>query len=430
MTPAVRLLLLTPQLPYPPHQGTSLRNFNLIAQLARRHRVCLLTFLEPDQSMEAAGPLLDLCEWVDTIPVPRRSQAQRLRQMLTTRRPDMAWRLWSPAFRDRLAARLAEAPFDVVQIEAIELAPYLPAIEASRPRPLVVYEDHNAEWVLQKRACLTDLRVPRRWPAAAYSFVQWMRLKTYEAGVCRRADRVVAVSEADRDAIRTIAPGIPVTVVPNGVDLDEHAGYRGPREPYDLVFTGKMDFRPNVDAMLWFGEEVWPRLRAERPDARLAIVGQRPHARLEGLRAAPGVTLTGWVEDVRPYIAGATVYIAPLRVGGGTRLKLLQAMAMGAAVVATSLGAEGFPVTHGQELLLADTPDDFARAVLRLLDSPEERARLGAAARRFVEATYGWDALIPKLEALYLSAPSDNAAGDAPRGEMAQDSHNYVLRRR
>ncbi len=407
----MRLLLLTPQLPYPPHQGTSLRNFNLIAQLAKQHRVCLLAFLEPDQSLDNAGPLPDMCEWIDTVPVPKRSSTLRLRQMLTTRRPDMAWRLWSPAFRDRLAMRLAETPFDVVQIEAIELAPYLPTIhhtqgQMAKPRPLIVYEDHNAEWVLQKRACLADLRTPRRWAAATYSFVQWMRLKRYEANACRRADRVVAMSEADRDAILAIAPEVPITIVPNGVDLDEYTDYDGPIQPFDLVFTGKMDFRPNVDAMLWFGREVWPLIRRHRPQVNLAIVGQRPHPRLAPLRELAGVTITGWVADVRPYIAGATVYVAPLRVGGGTRLKLLQAMAMEAAIAATSLGAEGFPVTHGRELLLADTPASFAQAVLGLLDDPEQRTQLGTAARRFVETTYGWDALVPKLEALYDSTPN------------------------
>jgi sugar transferase (PEP-CTERM/EpsH1 system associated) len=410
----MRLLLLTPQLPYPPHQGTSLRNYNLIAQLARRHQVCLLTFLEPDQSLDNAGPLLDICEWVDTVPVPRRSNARRLRQMLTTRHPDMAWRLWSPVFRDRLAVRLAQDPFGVVQIEGIELAPYLPTIartrpEKAQPRPLIVYEDHNAEWVLQKRACLTDLRTPRRWPAAAYSYVQWIRLRGYEADVCRRADRVVAVSEADRDAILMIAPDVTVSIVPNGVDLDEFAAYDGPVQPFDLVFTGKMDFRPNVDAMLWLGQQVWPLIRKDRPDVRLAIVGQRPHPRLEALRGVTGITITGWVPDVRPYIAGATIYVAPLRVGGGTRLKLLQAMAMGVAIVATSLGAEGFPVRHGHELLLADTPEDFAQAALDLLEDQEQRARLGAAAGRFVEATYGWDALVPGLEALYNDTPNQPA---------------------
>ncbi len=314
----------------------------------------------------------------------------------------MSWRLWSPAFRDRLAIRLAETPFDVVQIEGIELAPYVPTIEAIQPRPLIVYEDHNAEWVLQKRACLTDLRIPRRWPAAAYSFVQWMRLKGYEADICRLANRVVAVSEADKDALLAVAPEVTVNVVPNGVDLIEYSGYNGPVEPYDLVFTGKMDFRPNVDAMLWMAREVWPLILNHRPEARMAIVGQRPHARLEPLREDVGITVTGWVPDVRPYIAGATVYVAPLRVGGGTRLKLLQAMAMSAAIVTTSLGAEGFPVTHGRELLLADTPEQFAQAVLRLLEDQVQRSQMGRSARRFVEATYGWDTLVPKLEALYL----------------------------
>jgi sugar transferase (PEP-CTERM/EpsH1 system associated) len=398
----MRILLLTPQLPYPPHQGTSLRNFNLIAQLAKRHQVSLLTFLEPDQSLEDAGPLLEICEWVDTLPVPSRNNTTRLRQMLTTRRPDMSWRLWSPAFRDRLTRRMAEARFDVVQIEGIELAPYLATVEAIHPRPLTVYEDHNAEWVLQKRACLTDLRIPRRWPTAIYSFVQWMRLRGYEADVCRRANRVVAVSEADRDAILDVAPEVRVSVVPNGVDLDVYTGYNGPVQPFDLVFTGKMDFRPNVDAMLWMGRDVWPHIRHRYPRATMAIVGQRPHPRLEPLREVSGITITGWVPDVRPYIAGATVYAAPLRVGGGTRLKLLQAMAMEASIVATSLGAEGFPVTHGRELLLADSPEEFVQAVFCLMEDNEKRAKIGSSARRFVEATYGWDTLVPKLEAVYV----------------------------
>lgn len=397
----MRILLLTPQLPYPPHQGTSLRNYNLIAQLARRHRVCVLSFLDADQSLTGAGPLLDVVEWVDTVPVPVRGGALRLRQMLTTRLPDMAWRLWSPGFRDRLAHRLVESAFDVVQIEGIELAPYLPTVEAAKPRPLIVYDDHNAEWLLQKRACLADLQAPRRWPAAAYSFVQWKRLKRYEANACRRAHRVVAASEADRAAIHAVAPQVPVHIVPNGVDLTEYSDYGGPVEPFDLVFTGKMDFRPNVDAMLWFCERVLPIARERRPGVSLGIVGQRPHRRLAPLRQIPGVTITGWVPDVRPYIAGAAVYVAPLRVGGGTRLKLMQAMAMGAAVVATSLGAEGFPVKHDDHLLLANTPEEFAQAVLALLDDPAYRTRLGESGRRFVRAAYGWDVLVPQLEALY-----------------------------
>ena len=397
----MRILLLTPQRPYPPHQGTTLRNFNLIKELAKRHAVCVLTFLEPDQTPHEAGPLPELCEWVETVPVPNRSTGLRLRQMLLTRRPDMSWRLWSPLLAERLQARLSEQPFDVVEIEGIEMAPYLPIIESSLPRPSIIYDAHNAEWILQQRAFSADLGNPRRWAAASYSWVQWHRLRRYEADLLHRVDHTIAMSAPDKVALRDLAPQAPIAVIPNGVDLPAYRQFDGPAIEYDLLFTGKMDFRPNIDAVLWFGQQVWPLIQAQRPQTTLAVVGQRPHARLDLLRDAPGVTITGYVDDVRPYIAGAGVYVAPLRVGGGTRLKLLEAMAMGKAIVSTTVGAEGFPVVHGQELMLADEPAEFAAAVLNLLEQPTRRGELGAAGQAFAQANYGWDALVPQLEKIY-----------------------------
>lgn len=397
----MRLLLLTPQRPYPPHQGTTLRNFNLIKELSQRHTVCGLTFLEPDQNPDDPGPLPDWCEWLETVPVPYRDTGLRLRQMLTTSRPDMSLRLWSPEFAARLSARLAEQPFEVVEIEGIEMAPYLPTIEAARPRPLIVYDAHNAEWILQQRAFLADVKNPVRWPAAAYSWVQWHRLRRYEADLLRRVDHTVAMSAPDEAALRNIAPDVPITIIPNGVDLAAYSHYTGQTIHYEVLFTGKMDFRPNIDAMLWFGRHVWPLILARRPGTTWAIVGQRPHPRLDVLRSLPGVTITGAVADIRPYLAGATVYIAPLRVGGGTRLKLLEAMAMGRPIVATTVGAEGFPVVNGQELVLADEPEAFAHEVLDLLDNSARRENLAADGRRFARANYGWDALVPQLERVY-----------------------------
>ncbi|MCK6624789.1 MAG: glycosyltransferase [Anaerolineae bacterium] len=396
----MRILLLTPQRPYPPHQGTTLRNFNLVKELAKRHSVCVLTFLEPDQTPHDPGPLLDLCEWLETAPVPRRSTPLRLRQMLTTSRPDMSLRLWSPELNNRLAAILRQQPFDVVEIEGIEMAPYLPTLEAAQPRPLIIYDAHNAEWILQKRACLADLKNPVRWPAAAYSWVQWQRLRRYEAELLRRVDHTIAMSHPDKVALRDVAANVPITVVPNGVDLTAYDEV-GQVFSYDLLFTGKMDFRPNIDAVLWFGRQVLPLIQAQRPDTTFAIIGQRPHPRLEVLRDMPGVTITGYVDDVRPYLAGASVYVAPLRVGGGTRLKLLEAMIMGLPIVSTTVGAEGFPVMHGRELILADEPEQFAQEVLALLANPARRVKLGAAGRLFAQANYGWDTLIPQLEKVY-----------------------------
>lgn len=399
----MKILFLTPQLPYPPQKGTALRNWGLIDGLAPRHELSLLSFRAPGQDADPPTPLVDACERVATVPQPERSLRDRLRDMLTTHRPDMALRLRSKVYAEQLAQWLARETFDVVQIEGIELAPYLDVVEAAVQDPQIVFDDHNCEYVLQRRVFVTDLTAPARWPGAAYSCVQWLRLRRYEAQVCRRADRVLTVSDADAEALRRLVSGLKPSVVPNGIDTRRYRpdGVETRTRENSLVFTGTMDFRPNVDAVLWFAKEALPLIQAEIPDVHLDIVGQRPHRRLDPLKNNPSVTLTGFVEDVRPYIAKAEVYVAPLRMGGGTRLKLLEAMAMGKAVVATRLGAEGYPVTDGHELVLADTGTDFAERVVSLLQSPERRAALGQRARAFVERRYDWRAIVPLVEEVY-----------------------------
>lgn len=399
----MNLLFLTSQLPYPPRQGGALRAWGMISALARRHNVAILSF----HDMVGVSPLPpdsgDISLSVVPEP-PSRALSRRLRDLLFSRQPDMALRLESPLFRQCLVERLAAQPFDAVHIEGIEMAPFLDVLEQARPRPLIIFDDFNCEFLLQKRAFLTDLRHPARWHGALYSLIQWRRLRRYEAEICRRADCVVAVSEADARALRTLVPGLRLTVVPNGVDISAYDPQIPPAPGMgenDLAFTGKMDFRPNVDAVLWFAEEVLPRIQAQVPDVRFWVVGQRPHHRLEVLRGNPAITLTGYVEDTRPYIAGATVYVAPLRIGGGTRLKLLEAMAMERAVVATRLGAEGYEVQNGRELLLADDAEAFAAAVVSLLRDPARRTAIGRAARHFVESHYDWSVLAPRVESLY-----------------------------
>lgn len=397
----MKILLLTPQRPYPPHQGTTLRNFNLIKQLAGQHELHLITFLEPDQTPHDPGPLPQFCQSITTIPMPIRTMRTRLRQLLLTARPDMSWRLWSPEFVKRLTQYLSQNQVDLVQIEGIEMAPYLAIMEQASPKPKIIYDAHNAEWILQKRACLADVRTPRRWIAALYSWVQWQRLRRYEADLLRRVDHTIAMSPPDEAALREVCPDATMTVVPNGVDVAAYTHYQGQPIPYDLLFTGKMDFRPNIDAVLWFGQHVWPLIQAKRPETTFAIVGQRPHPRLDGLRELSGLTITGFVESVQPYLAGAKVYVAPLRVGGGTRLKLMEAMAMGVPIVSTTVGAEGFPVTHAQELLLADTPIAFAEAVLELLQNPTRRAKVGQSGQQFAQENYDWKTLVPRLAQVY-----------------------------
>jgi glycosyltransferase involved in cell wall biosynthesis len=381
-----------------------MRNWGLISGLAENHRVSVLSFLDPGQSPDLDDVLTATCR-IEVIEPPPRTLRGRLRDMVVTSKPDMALRLASDVYAERLADRMSKEAFDVVHVEGIEMAPYIGSIREGGTNPLIVFDDHNCEYLLQKRAFLTDLRIPARWPGAAYSFVQWLRLRRYEARACRRADRAIAVSDADAAALRRLVPGVRVTVAPNGVDTQAYRpgnpNIKSQMPRSSLVFTGTMDFRPNVDAVLWFVREVLPRVRAKVPGAHFCAVGQRPHRRLIPLQGNPAVTMTGFVEDTRPYITDAAVYVVPLRMGGGTRFKILEAMAMGKPVVSTRLGAEGFPVTHEKELLLADDPEDFAAAVVSLLNSPERREALGRAGRAFVEARYDWRAIVPLVEAAY-----------------------------
>jgi polysaccharide biosynthesis protein PslH len=411
----MNILFLTPQLPYPPRQGTTIRNYNLILHLAQRHMIDLLTFLAPGEELAAGSPLHTLCRKVAAVPQPARSSGRRAADTLTTLTPDMGLRLESSAMWDLVRTWAAQTSYDLVQVEGIELAQYGMAVAGHKAgrTPALIFDNHNCEYLLQKRNALNDLRLPRRWPAAGYSLAQWQKLRRYETMILQAADATVAVSEADKQAMLALAPAAGITVVSNGIDLDIYRPAAGgdtfgaavdAAQP-KFVFTGKMDYRPNIDAALWFAEEVLPLVVAQEPNACLQLVGMNPHARLDVLRADPHVAITGAVPDTRPYIAGAAVYVIPMRIGGGTRFKALEAMACGKAIVSTSLGVEGIPVQQGRELLLADTPTDFATAVLRLVADLRSggalQQQLGKAARRFVEQHYGWETIIPHLNEVY-----------------------------
>jgi glycosyltransferase involved in cell wall biosynthesis len=430
----VKILFLTPQLPYPPKQGTALRNWGLISGVAQHHDVWLLSFDENRDGSPPAAPPGISGEFA-AFPVPPRSTLERLGRLATSTLPDMAWRLWSPQFMTKLTEWVNTENFDIIQVEGIEMARYaLELISPQRRKDIekkknnsphlsdsavkIVFDDHNCEYLLQQRAYEADRANPRRAHAAAYSFVQSRRLMAFERAICQSADAVLCVSPQDAAHISALDPAIHPEVIFNGIDLASYdlpdvptpAASRGlpVNQAPTLVFTGKMDFRANIDAMLWFGQEVMPLIKKAVPTTRLYIVGQKPHARLDVLRANPNITITGAVDDIRPHIAKAGVYVAPLRVGGGTRFKLLEAMALRKAIVTTSLGCEGFELENGKDALIADAAPEFANAVIRALRDAELRRSLGDAARAFVEATFDWGAIVPKLESIYQKAVFDD----------------------
>ena len=414
-----RILLLTPQLPYPPEQGTSLRNFNILRGLLERHGVTLLSFVDSPVSTEAEKHLSG-CEDVITVPAPMRSVATRLRRMLTDSRPDMAHRLQSSNFVNSLTnvlmagggdASRPRSPFDVLQVEGIEMAFAIEHAQSICPELQILFDDHNAEYELQRRAYLADRHVPKRWPAAAYSLIQAPRLQRYERWACNTADHVVAVSEEDRRLIQGLGVRSSITVIPNSIDVADYMPNETMPEDIDLVFVGKMDYRPNVDAVLWFAHAIWPLIRQERPDVSWAIVGQKPHPRLESVAKQEGVTITGRVEKVQPYLQRSRIFIMPFRVGSGTRLKLIEALASGLAIVSTTVGAEGFSVRSGEELSLADEPAEFAAAILALLGDPDQRSRLGERAVRFAQQ-YDWRRVIPRFNEIYGDLLASRDQGD------------------
>lgn len=406
----MKILFLTPQLPYPPRQGTTIRNDGLIRHLAERHTIDLLTFITPDQEPDHNSPLYHACRRIAYLPQPVRSSRQRAIDTLRSPLPDMALRLESQAMHNLVRSWLADG-YDFVQIEGIEMAQYgfhaLDGRLTRTQRPLLIFDDHNCEYLLQQRNALTDLQQPKRWPAAGYSLIQWQKLRRYERYICQRADAVLAVSPVDQQALEQLTPGINVIVIANGIDTAASTQTLGARlqSPPTLLFTGKMDYRPNVDAVLWFADEVLPLVQQKVPAVRFQIVGMNPHSRLDRLRQNPAIAITGAVESVVPYFAAATIYVVPLRVGGGTRFKVLDAMLHGKAIVSTSLGVEGLGVHHEKELLLADTPATFAAAVLRCLEDVGQGGALGQAlgvnANHFVKQNYGWEGIIPRLEDLY-----------------------------
>ena len=397
----MKILLLTPDFPYPSESGAAIRNDGIIRGLAAAgHKLSLLSFA-PRKMDLASNPLLQACESLRTVPLPVHSKGKRVFKLLTSRQADMEFRLASAEYADALEAILQAETFDVIQFSGLELACYLPLMAAGKGAAKLVYDALNAEADLQRVIARVDRGRIRRWPAAIYSAMQARRLSRFEAEACCGVDAVIAVSEEDRNLLRRNR-GAPIYVVPNGINFAEYRPLEADqRAPCQLLFSGKMDYRPNVDAVEWFYHEVFPRVRLRYPDASLVIVGRNPPARLQRLASQGGVQVTGWVDAVEPYLRRATIYIVPLRMGSGTRLKVLQAMAAGCAVLSTSIGAAGLNSDARGALKIADSADDFAEALIALLSDERQRRALGAHARGAAREHYDWSALIPRLLRAY-----------------------------
>ena len=379
---------------FPVNTGGRRRTFETLAALSLRHRVVLLTTDGPGEDPSLLAAALPECEVISVpLAIPKRGSLRFALSLLRSwfsAWPVDLWRCRSRALREQLELQLAKAPVDVCVADFLAAVPNLP--ERLGP-PLLLFE-HNVESQIWRR--LHDAET-RPW-ARLLLALEWRKLRRVEARACARARRTVAVSETDRAQLSLLAPGADIVAVPTGVDTTYFAPGKLPEWPRELVFTGAMDWFPNEDGILRFLESTLPLIRRALPEVTLTVVGRNPSARLRAAAVAAGALVTGTVDDVRPYLAAAAVCVVPLRIGGGTRLKIFEALAMAKAVVSTTIGAEGLPVVSGKHLLIADEPAPFADAIVGLLRDPTRRAALGAAGRDLVEWQFAWPQVARRFE--------------------------------
>jgi glycosyltransferase involved in cell wall biosynthesis len=395
----MKILWVKTELLHPVDRGGKIRSFHMLRDLKRSHHITYVTLDDGTAAPDARERAAEYCH--EVVRIPFRARAK-----------------WSPGFYAELALNLFSPwPYAIAKYRSRRLEHAISVRAASGSVDILVCDflapslnvpdglacatllfEHNVEALIWKR----HWDVARDPLSRAYLRAQWRKMRAFEARECRRYNHVVVVSPEDRDLMGREYGVRDVSAVPTGVDT----AYFRPsgnysRDAHGMVFTGAMDWIPNDDAMRVCVQQILPRIRQAVPDATLTVVGRNPSSALLALAARePGVVVTGRVEDVRPYMERAALFTVPLRIGGGTRLKIFEAMAMGLPIVSTRVGAEGLPVTDGQNILLADSPEQFASAAIRLL-TDERRARaMGSDGSRLVREQGGWERVAGEFAAI------------------------------
>jgi sugar transferase (PEP-CTERM/EpsH1 system associated) len=396
----LKLLLLTTKPPFPLTDGGRIAVYEPLRRLAARgHQVTLLTFRAPGQDQDALAHLETLCR-VEYVQHDTRTRPGGMISNLFSSLPYSISKYRSPLMMQKLREMLTGEAFDVVHLEQVHLACYQEIVRGEFGVPAVLRQV-NSESHLAERFWQTQTGLRR-----IYARLQATRLRRYEAEMCARMDCCLAITAGDAERLRTLSPQANIRVIPAGVDLEEFQPAPHLAEAEAVVFVGSMDWLPNADAVLWFAKEISPLVKREFPAFQFYVVGRQPPVEIRRLTESDAIHVTGYVDDVRAYLARAAICVIPLRVGGGMRVKLLQAMAMAKPVVSTSIGAEGIAIEHGRHVLLADTASDFASGVVSLLRNRGLREYLGQNARRLVAEHYSWEVATDLLEQAYMDVVS------------------------
>jgi glycosyltransferase involved in cell wall biosynthesis len=407
----LNILFLSQVLPYPLDAGPKVRSYYVLRQLAQTHRVTLAAFVRDTDTPEAQAHLRTVVAELAMCPLRRTpwGEAAAMGRSAISGTPVLITRDHVPDM-SRLVGRLAAStPFDAIHADQLWMAPYALAAGAAAGaaaagrggsrKPRLVLDQHNAVHLIPGR-----LAESARNPVMRLGWQRETRqMARYEAGTCAAFDRVVTVTNADRQALRGlyVEGGAPdFKVIPICVDVAASQPRPRASQP-GLLFLAGMHWPPNADGVNWFADEILPAVRAQAPSACLLAVGRQPPASLRRAEVNAFIEAPGYVDNVEPYWARSQVFVVPLRAGGGMRVKILDAWAQGVPVVSTTIGAEGLTYQHGQNILIADTPQEFAQAINAILQDSILAQRLAAAGRANVEAHYDWRRIYPAWDALY-----------------------------
>jgi glycosyltransferase involved in cell wall biosynthesis len=385
----VRIVFLSRWHPVPADNGSKLRISNLLKQLGRQHDVSLLTFADPSVRIneKSRETLAQWCREVQVFPYKEfEPTSRRAVTGLLSPQPRYLLDTYSEDFAAALDETLARTPVDLIVASQLGMVPYAARRTAW---PVLLEELELAMFRDAARRPLRDL-------TAARARLTWLKLGRYVHQTLPRLDACTVVSPAERQHVLNITHDPSnVYVVPNAVDGDSYRDGSGPLEPDSLIFAGALTYDANFGGARWFLQRVYPSIIKATPTTRFRITGGTAGVNVGALPKLAGCEITGYVPDIRPVIARSMVSVVPLQTGGGTRLKILESMALGTPVVSTSKGAEGLDVTHGDNILIADDPAEFAEHVSDIMRNPELRARLSAAGRELVQARYDWDVIGP-----------------------------------
>lgn len=392
----MRILFLSQRVPYPPHRGDKIPSYHYIRGLSRRHDVAVACLADGADDAANADGLRDFVHSIDVVTLSKRRAQLRALSALAGRRPLTLAYFDEPELRRRVHDRIASGQVDAVLVFSSGMAQFVEAY-SDLPRVIQFADLDSQKWQQFAQATLP----PRSWVYQS----ECHRLLQYERHIAASFDRSLVCAPRECDDFRRLIPGADIECLPNGVDLD----YFQPqpkivRQPLSMIFTGVMNYRPNVDGMIWFCTEVLPRIQAKHPGATLTICGAEPDRSVRALERHLGVQVTGAVADVRPWIAKSSVAVVPLRLARGIQNKLLEAMAMGVPAVATPAAAAGIDATAERDLLVAADSDEFTAAVLRLFDSPDLRDQIGRHGRKSVEGNYHWDVTLNRLDDIMTQA--------------------------